>query len=750
MNLEDTEARLAAQSFVDQHTPMALEVTVKVKKPRKPKLTEEEKAERKRLRELDSARVKAEKAKQRVLDKEAARVQKIRDAEGKLMTLPAVVLRSGQVFSIKPEDVPMFLQPYLAQPGGKLCLDVEHSGYDYGHEYYELRTVQLGGKGVAVVLDALDPRQQNIARWALGSAEVLHAHSATADVIPSVMAGLIGWDEAWAKMTDSVLIAKLTDPKMSGSDANALKELARDMLGSEATAPAAEKAKNELFRAMGCLTEVDITSPKERNGWYMVNRFSETMIRYAGSDVLDLAAVLERMPPLPVDPSVLERERRFEAICARVAWKGFPLDKAHVKAKIAEHEEGKARDLAAVQVLSGGLIVNPSSPDVGEKLIEIDPTLMMVLELSEKTGRPSAARSSLEKVRQGSPGQNPLTYALTKAVLSYRGHVTALGLLLRPLEALCDRGDSRMRPTVLTINADTGRCSCVRPNGQQFSRQGGIRKCVVCDPGFLGIAADFSGCEIRVAAALSGDRGLLEAETSAKCYKCDRYTYEDDLCDCGWDAKKNEVAGHTGLHWMAAHSAFGKEASKEHRYWCKRIIFSKLFGGSAKAGARQVGIDIEESQLIHSAFEELAPVYAGWDKWLRQCFYDGSMVWRDFSTGTNFSMPIDGARRGIYRTFNGRNIYINAPHAFGNYAIQGTARELLVEGIVKWGDTEWGKYPLLPIHDEVLSWVPAAEAKRAVLKLKECMATSVLSVPGWEVRIDADPDEPFEFWPDSS
>ncbi len=999
MSSEDTQARLAAISYVDSGTPMALEVTVQVKPKRKGgrKLTDEEKAERKRLRDIESARVKAEKARQRVLDKEAARVQKIRDAEGKLMDLPCVVLRSGMVFSVKLEDVPGFLAPYMP----KLCLDVEHSGYDFGHRNYELRTVQLGGKGLAVVLDGADEKQLKVASWALNKAEVLHAHSATADLIPSVMAGLIDWDAAWSKMVDSVLIAKLTDPRMSGSDANALKELAKDMLGAEATAPAAEKLKNELFRAMGCLTEVDITSPKERNGWYMVNKRAETMIRYAGSDVLDLAAVLERMPPLPVDQSVLERERKFQAVCARVAWKGFALDEAHIKAKIAEAEKHRDQTQLMVQLMTGGLITNPSSPDVGEKLIQIDPLLAAKLDLSEKTGKPSAARASLDRIKKGDP-----QYPLTSTILKYRGEVTKLGLLLRPLEALCDYGDSRMRPTVLTINADTGRCSCVRPNGQQFSRQGGIRQCVICDPGMLGISADFSGCEIRVAAALSGDKGLLEAETSAKCYLCGTFgdLFTGESCTCG--------ANHTGLHWMAAHSAFGKEASYEHRYWCKRIIFSKLFGGSAKAGARQVGIDIEDSQVIHSAFEELAPVYAGWDKWLRQCFYDGSMVWRDYSTGTNFSMPIDGARRGIYRTYNGRNIYVNnGAHAFGNYcftpdtpvlradlkhvpardirpgdrlvafdenpgtsrdagnkyrymrtavvektgvvrkpsvkvtlsdgksvtcstdhqwlvrkakaphrgprldwgyaadlqpgdmllslgtweadqsrtggylaglidgegclqsrggghkatgltfnqlpgitmnaylqgteqlglpgayrkrspgsttptdsvqvtgirnimrflgilqperfkprfeevwegaaitagltetikvvsvenvgvrelsfiqtstrtlvangylshnSIQGTARELLVEGVIKWSETEWGKYPLLPIHDEVLAWVPAEEAKAAAQKLRECMATRVLSVPGWDILIDAEADEPFAFWPDSS
>jgi hypothetical protein len=75
--------------------------------------------------------------------------------------------------------------------------------------------------------------------------------------------------------------------------------------------------------------------------------------------------------------------------------------------------------------------------------------------------------------------QFPVWHFLFREIGRYRKEDTKLGLLLRPLEALCDHGDGRMRPTVYTIEASTGRASCVRPNGMQFSRQGGIRACVV-------------------------------------------------------------------------------------------------------------------------------------------------------------------------------------------------------------------------------------------------------------------------------
>jgi hypothetical protein len=277
--------------------------------------------------------------------------------------------------------------------------------------------------------------------------------------------------------------------------------------------------------------------------------------------------------------------------------------------------------------------------------------------------------------------------------------------------------------------------SCVRPNGQQFSRQGGVRKSVRADEGYVMVNADFQGCEIRVAAALSGDRGLLEAETSNKCHLC-----QDDPCSCG--------AKHTGMHWLAAHLTFGEGATKENRYKSKAVIFRKLFGGAP---------DSDVAQKISDTFDnQIAPVYAAWDKWLRKSYYDGSMVWRDYQTGENYSQKLPGSRRGIYRTYNGRNIYINAPHAFGNYAIQGTARELLVEGIIRWhhetvAHPEWEAAPVLPIHDEVLTWVIRPYFNEAVSTLRNCMATDVLSVPGWDVRIDADPElKEYTYWPDSS
>jgi hypothetical protein len=707
--------------------------------------------ERRRLdREARAEQRKADKLhkdEERIWLKEEEKWHKLRSAEGELVELPAVVLRNGTVKAVGKVTAVETLDLYL----DAMCLDVETSGYWIGHQYYELRTVQLGGEEVAVVLDAGDPDQMAIASYALNAARKLHAHSASADVIPCVVAGLIDWDSAWGKMHDSVLYAKLTDPKLSGSEADKLKELASDLLREYAVAPFAEKAKNELFKAMGCKLKLEATDSREVNGWYKVNRFSETMIRYAGSDVLDLAGVLRVLPSVaqaytfPFDDpdarkltaeQVIEREREFQGICARPAMVGFALDADHIKTKIAEHEASKTGHLSNLAILTDGKITNPSTSGTGATILELWPELAGKLEVSEKTGEPSAGKKSLANLKEDEV--DPYAYQSAQEILAYRHDVTSLGLLLRPLENLCDQGDARMRPTVYTINANTGRCSCVRPNGQQFSRRGGIRKSVCADCGYVMVNADFEGCEIRVAAALSGDKGLYEAETGTQCHACGC-----DPCDtnCGKQ--------HTGLHWLAAHLTFGPDAVKENRYKAKAVIFRKLFGGAP---------DSEVAQKISDVFDtQIAPVYAAWDKWLRNCYYEGSVVWRDFRLGENFRYDIPGERRrGIYRAYSGRQIYINAPHAFGNYAIQGTARELLVDGMTRfWGKIQqhpqWGIAALLPIHDEVFGWVKQEYHAEATQALRESMETDVLSSSGFPVQIGADPElKQYTYWPDSS
>jgi hypothetical protein len=216
--------------------------------------------------------------------------------------------------------------------------------------------VQLGNEHFAVDLDPHDPEQADVIRRHLAAAGVLHAHSATADLIPLAHAGLADEDELWAKMIDTAILAKLADPSSTDNNAD-LKNLSRSVLGDAALSPRTDEARKVLFKAGGWLTDTEVTTPLERSGWAQVDPRSSTMVRYAASDVLDDSAIAHRLP-MPA-PQVLHRERTAQRMTARMASTGFRFDPEQIERLTGEHTA--ARDAHAGQVRDFGS-TTPAAP----------------------------------------------------------------------------------------------------------------------------------------------------------------------------------------------------------------------------------------------------------------------------------------------------------------------------------------------------------------------------------------------------
>ncbi len=398
-----------------------------------------------------------------------------------------------------------------------------------------------------------------------------------------------------------------------------------------------------------------------------------------------------------ISASVLDRERQFAAAFARAALDGIRLDRDQVFRLIDEHTEARQAAKERAEALSEGFITNPKSS------VQVAPYLVSKgyeLPLSEKTGKPGAGKGALE----------PLSYqgdALATAILDYRKADTALGLLLEPRKLLCEHGDGRVRTSILTLAANTGRTSSRNENLQQVSRQGGMRACHLADEGCLIVSADFSSVELRVAAALSGDGSMQQLIR---------------LGDQFPDRKKE-----FDFHWRTATEVWGKDATKENRYTAKRINFQKLYGGAPPGCAANVGIPLPVAQRVFSAFDALAPQFGAWDAAQRLA-----------------------ARQGMrtYTAYSGRTIFLprRAEHATGNYMIQGTARELLVDAVHRWRQGPWRDCVIVPIHDEIVVFnVPEAQAASATAYLVQCMESSVGGV-----RIAVEANEPSPYWLDAS
>lgn len=641
----------------------------------------------------ETGRTKTElRAEIKAAQKATERHAKITAAAGPTYALPAVVDRNGTVVAIDVETAAQIVRARLADNGGHLTIDVETSGYPVGHQLFELRSVQLGDAMAAVVLHPTTHAATT--RALLAEAPVLHAHSATADIVPTAMAGLLEHDEAWSRMWDTVIPAKLADPASTGSDPG-LKKLAATVLGTSATAPGADEAREALFKAGGWTKKVEPGTPVEKSGWAQVDTGCETMLRYAASDVLDTDGI-RRVLPAP-DPRVAERERLAQRMVNRGAHRGVRLDPEQIAALTVRHRAGM--DDATMRVRGFGVENPGSDQQVARTAVELGAQLPLT-----KGGAPSVAKGVLEPLREA---EGPLGQFVT-AVLDHRHHETALGLFLVPYADLCERGDGRARPTVYTLGTNTGRMSCVRPNLQQLSKKGGIRACITADSGQTIISADFSGVEIRVAAALSQDPTLIRMLAEGR-----------DLHE--------EIALQVWGSDPEASAKAGRPApAKAHRYKAKGIVFGRMYGGGLATLSAQVGVTEQVGQQVLDVLDALTPQLKAYSRSVS-----------------------DAVRAGHTRfpSYSGRTIHLpqDTPHKSLNYVVQGSARELLVDALERWADTPWGGCTLIPVHDELLAFVPEQDGHAATAELQRCMAGELYGIP-----IVSEADAPSFAWQDST
>jgi DNA polymerase I-like protein with 3'-5' exonuclease and polymerase domains len=626
-------------------------------------------------------------------------------AAGETVPLPAVVFRGQQPRSVTMTEAAEIVRTATARAAGKCDVDIETSGYPIGHPLHVVRTVQLGDLMAAVVFDATNAAQIALAGELIAAAPRLGAFSATADLAPLAHAGLIDHESAWERMEDALIPATLADPAGTGSDAvDGLKALSGAVLGELAVSPAAEAAKDELAKAAGwTFSPKQGETAHERNGWAMVASDCATMVTYAASDVLDTAALAARLPD--PGPELLARERALQRLVARVSYKGLAIDGALSARLLDEHQS--ASNIAAAAVRSYGIDNPASSQQVAAKLTSMGVQLPRTK--PSKTypqGQLSADKSALLKVQN--LGVSGDLGVLVDHLLEFGSHKNAISTFLKPYVYYSTQGDGRIRPTIYTMEADTGRMSSVRPNVQNIPREGGFRAQIIADEGYLLIGADESGVELRVAAALSQDQHLIDIILA------------DDA------AKRLDPNAKTDIHWRIAQEVYGPDATKRQRYRTKNgVVFPRLYGSGIEGIARSLGMKENEVGAIVDVMDAMTPGLTKWSAQLRAAVKNGN---------THF------------KSYSGRIIHLDPryPHKAGNFAIQGTAREVIVDGGIRWSKTKWGKCVMWFVHDEMDAMVPAHEAIEATETMVDCMKMELFGVP-----ILADPAKPSPFWADS-
>ena len=233
----------------------------------------------------------------------------------------------------------------------------------------------------------------------------------------------------------------------------------------------------------------------------------------------------------------------------------------------------------------------------------------------------------------------------------------------------------------------TGRLSCSNPNIQQAPNDPAFRKLFTAPEGHVLVSGDFSQVELRIAAALSRDKVMLDA-----------YANGDDL------------------HTLTAARSAGvpiEDVTNDMRQGAKVLNFGSLYGMRSKALAstttQTYGVPMTEAEAeiaLHK-FSTTYPQLSEWQQARRQ---------QARNTGQVYS------KSGLARDFNALPAGNMDAEAM-NAPIQATGAEILLASLRKL------KRPLAStVHDEITIIAPTDEAEAAKEELTTAMIEGFVEI----------------------
>jgi DNA polymerase-1 len=331
---------------------------------------------------------------------------------------------------------------------------------------------------------------------------------------------------------------------------------------------------------------------------------------------------------------------------------------------------------------------------------QLGPILFEALEIKAKvkktkTGQYPTGEDVLEKIRDAHP--------IVPAVLRYRKLKKLKSTYVDPLPTLIHPESGRVHTTYQQTVAATGRLSSKDPNLQNIpirTEEGrAIREAFIPrDENHVLLAADYSQVELRIAAALSKDSGLVDA-----------FIKGDDI------------------HTATAAKVFGvtsDEVDREMRSKAKAVNFGILYGQGAFGLAQNLGIPRREAKEIIDAyflqFAQLKAFTASCVESVREKGYAETVL------GRRRYLPDIQSNNATVRAFAERNA-VNAP-------IQGSAADIIKVAMVRMqkslASSGLKSKMIMQVHDELVFDVPKEEVETLQGLIAEAMSGAVtLDVP---------------------
>ena len=559
----------------------------------------------------------------------------------------------GDLVSVKvvetPDDLEGF-RDFIRAHLSCLAVDTETTGLDIYSDTFKCRLIQFGDKDEAWVLPVeLGGQIESDALIALRAIKKIIMQNASYDLQVIDRCFGLPMEELWPKVLDTQIMAKLVDPRPyeAGGFGHSLEHLVAEFISKDL----AENVK-------GLMTKIAQEHKTTKSKiWAEIDLFHEEYLLYAGMDTVFTARVCSSLVKLLPDVSrpLVPYEHKISEICSLIDRRGFLLDVEYAQT-LSDTWSADQELWEAVALAEYGVESVNSTEDVAEALEEMGVVI---------AGRTPTDKRKVDKELLGKliEDGNELASIVVEAKKLGKWSTTWVQKFLDARDA-----ENRCHTFINPLQARTSRMSITGIPAQTLPASDSlVRRCFVAEPGQLICSVDYQAQELRVLAALSGDKTMIQA-------------FENDL----------------DLHQITA------DASQVSRKIGKMANFLTVYGGGPKTLAEQAGIDMPTAKRVLDGFAKTYPGVAAYSK----------------------RLAAEASKRGYIITPSGRRLPVDSSRAYSalNYMVQSTSREVTCRALIRLHEAGFTPYLRLPIHDEIVASLPAEKAEWGASRIASLMA----------------------------
>lgn len=412
------------------------------------------------------------------------------------------------------------------------------------------------------------------------------------------------------------------------------------------------------------------------------------------------------MKPLELDFAVWPI---FTAMTRR----GLRVDVGRFETLRREVEEKLEVYEAGVRAVAGWDL-NPYSPDhVGKWLRESG----LAKGKRTKTGKTATDERTLALIGDAHP--------LPPMILECRGLRKLVNTFIDPVLELVDGMDE---PTVFPrwrlTQVRSGRPSCEGPNLLAFPTRDAfgkrVRECFVARPGHKLISIDYSQIEPRVGAALSADPGLvavfaekrdLYADMARRIFRLPSSITDKMLKDDETLSRQYRQPAKIILLGCVMYGMGAKHLFEEFIKWgCGTVAKPNFDEAQCQDFVER---RFEPYPLLGRLVEDTVRAARALDGWAMTLGHRGRFLPALMLSGWRWppaTMRAEAERQAF------------------NHLVQGTAQEIMKEGMLRVDAAQLPIWPLLQVYDEMVYEVPAAQAAELKERLRAIMSTELRGV----------------------